>query len=64
MINTGIDVPEEIEDEVTVYYSIKENPTKDITNPSNGWKIAENVEDWDNIKTLIPAESSRRSPIN
>ncbi|MCI8587147.1 MAG: hypothetical protein HFJ49_00860, partial [Clostridia bacterium] len=53
MVNTGIEVPEEIKDIVKVYYSENENPNKELSDETNGWKTAEQVENWDNIKTFL-----------
>ena len=53
MINTGIEIPEELQGKVTVYYSENENPNKDLNNNDNGWTIAENIVNWENIKTYL-----------
>lgn len=53
MTNTGIEIPEELQGKVTVYYSEKEMPTKEISNKDNGWTTAENVTEWDNVKTFL-----------
>lgn len=53
MQNTGIEVPAELQEKITVYYSENENPDRDINNSENGWKVAEQVENWDNIKTYL-----------
>ena len=53
MAEIGIEVPEELKQYVTVYYSENENPTKDISEQENGWKIAEQVANWDNVKTYL-----------
>ncbi len=53
MKNTGITVPEELKQYVTVYYSENTNPDKDITKTENGWKTADQVKNWDNIKTYL-----------
>ena len=53
MSNTGITVPEELAQYVKVYYSTNPNPSKEITNEANGWQLAENVQNWDEIKTYI-----------
>ena len=53
MTNKGIEVPEALQGKVTVYYSENETPDKDLTNESNGWKTAENVTNWDNVKTYL-----------
>ena len=51
MKSTGITVPQALQSSVTVYYSSNTNPTNDLTNPSNGWTLAQNVTNWDNIRT-------------
>ena len=53
MKNTGIQVPEELAQYVTVYYSEEENPTNDIEDESNRWVTAEEVENWNNVKTYL-----------
>ena len=53
MTEAGIEVPEELKQYVTVYYSENENPTKDIAEQANGWKTADQVSNWDNIKTYL-----------
>ncbi len=53
MQNTGIIVPEELQENITVYYSENENPDKDLNKRENGWKTKEQIENWDNIKTFI-----------
>ena len=51
--NNGINVPEVLKEQAIVYYSENENPTKDIENENNNWKLAEDVEDWSTIKTYL-----------
>ncbi len=59
MLEGGLEVPEELQGKVAVYYSENENPDKDITKEENGWKTQESIENWDNIKTyLIDFEDS------
>jgi hypothetical protein len=53
MSNTGITVPQEISEYVTVYYSTNPNPNKNINDETNGWTLAENVQNWDEIKTYV-----------
>ena len=53
MTDIGIEIPEELKGKVSVYYSENENPSRDIDNNQNGWKLAENVENWDSIKTYL-----------
>ena len=53
MTNAGITVPAELQEYVTIYYSENENPDKDLGKAENGWKTADQVENWDNIKTYL-----------
>ena len=53
MKDTGITVPEDLQQYATLYYSENENPDRDLTNEQNGWKTAEEVTNWDNIKTYL-----------
>ena len=53
MTDVGITVPEALEEYVTVYYSENENPDRDLSKAENEWKTAEQVENWDNIKTYL-----------
>lgn len=53
MTNAGIEIPEELQGKVVVYYSENETPDKDLSNAENGWKTAENITNWDNIKTYL-----------
>ena len=51
--DAGIEVPAELAEIATVYYSDNENPDKDINKAENNWKTADQVENWDNIKTFL-----------
>ena len=53
MTNDGIEVPEELQDKVTIYYSENENPDKDLNKEENGWMLKTNVTDWSKIKTFL-----------
>ena len=53
MTNAGIEVPEALQGKVKVYYSENETPDKDVTKTENGWELAEEVTNWDNIKTFL-----------
>ena len=53
MTNTGIELPAELQTIATVYYSTNENPDRDINNEANGWKTAEQVTNWNEIKTFL-----------
>ena len=50
MLESGITVPEEMKDKVTVYYSEKENPTKDLQDSNNGWTT---TPDFTKVKTYL-----------
>ena len=52
-ITGPITVPEALQDNVIVYYSEKADANKDLEDASNGWKTAENVTSWNNIKTYL-----------
>ena len=53
MMNTGIEIPAELNGIATVYYSDNETPDRDLSKAENNWKTAEEVENWDNIKTFL-----------
>ena len=53
MKNTGIIVPEELENKVIIYYSTKENPSKNLNDANNEWTLTEDVENWNDIKTWM-----------
>ena len=53
MTNEGIELPEELKEIATVYYSENENPDRDLTKSENGWKTAGEVTNWDNVKTYL-----------
>ena len=53
MTDAGLTVPEELQGKVVVYYSEVESPTNDLEDEENGWKTADEVNNWDNIKTFM-----------
>ena len=53
MTEAGITVPEKLQQYVTVYYSENENPDRDLSKSENGWKTADEITNWDNIKTYL-----------
>ena len=53
MKDTGIEVPEELRGQVTVYYSTNENPNNKLTDTSNNWLTADRVTDWTQVKTFL-----------
>ena len=42
-----------IKDKVTIYYSTTERPSKDVDDPANDWKVADDIEDWTKVKTYL-----------
>ena len=54
MTDEGIILPKKLQEkEVNIYYSDKENPTRDIEDTTNNWKLTEDVEDFSQIKTFL-----------
>ena len=53
MSETGIIVPDNLEEIVDVYYSNAEKPDRDINKAENNWKKAEEITNWDDIKTFM-----------
>ena len=51
MTNEGIQVPDELKDDVTIYYSEQINPSKDLGNPSNGWTTSPT--DFSRVKSYL-----------
>ena len=49
----GITLPDNVKDKAKVYYSSKENVTKDINDVNNEWKTADEITDWSSIKTYL-----------
>ena len=62
MTNAGIQLPEQVANVAKVYYSENTNPSNDLNDESNVWKTADQVENWDNIKTYIIDLSSYVMP--
>lgn len=62
MSNTGIiTLTDAIKDKVTIYYSTAERPNQDLSDASNGWTLAKDVQDWTKIKTyLIVLDNSHK----
>lgn len=52
-INIPNEIPSNIRENTVIYYSEKQNPTKDIQNDENGWKAKEEVEDWSKIVSYL-----------
>ena len=53
MTEEGIIIPEELQDQVKIYYSENENADKNILKEENQWKLKENVSNWDNVKSFL-----------
>ena len=53
MTEAGLELPEALQGKVKVYYSANENPDRDVENVDNGWKLADEIEDWDSVKTYL-----------
>ena len=53
MTDAGIEIPEALQGKVVVYYSENETPDKDLSNAENRWKTADNITNWDNVKTFL-----------
>lgn len=53
MTNDGIKLLDGLENKATIYYSEKENPTKDLDNDANGWMLSNEVQDFSRIKTYL-----------
>ncbi|MBP3255330.1 MAG: MucBP domain-containing protein [Clostridia bacterium] len=46
-------VPEDLQENTTIYYSAVGEPGKDIENAENGWKTADQITDWSTIKSYL-----------
>ena len=53
MSKEGIQLPEQVTSIAKVYYSENTNPSKDLSDDTNAWKTAEQIENWDKIKTFL-----------
>ena len=63
MTNVGIEVPEALQGKIKVYYSENETPDKNVSKTENGWKTADEITNWDNIKTfLIDFQDEKLAP--
>ena len=51
MTNEGIQVPDELKDKVTIYYSEQINPTKDLDDLQNGW--LKDPTDFSKVKSFL-----------
>ncbi|MBP3502386.1 MAG: MucBP domain-containing protein [Clostridia bacterium] len=53
MTQDGVNIPEEFKEKSVVYYSENENPSKDLLDSNNGWKVKNEVQDFSKIKTYL-----------
>ena len=53
MKNTGIAIPEELQEYTVIYYSDMEEPTQELEDSTNNWKTADQVTDWSTVKTYL-----------
>ena len=49
----GIQLPTELQEYATVYYSEKETTNKNLKDSINGWKKANEIKDWSKIRTYL-----------
>ena len=52
-IKERINVPENLRNHATMYYSENENTNKNLDDASNEWMLAENITDWSKIKSYL-----------
>lgn len=48
-----IKVPEDLKEYAKIYYSSKENPSKDLKDELNEWKTADEITDWTEVRTYL-----------
>ena len=53
MTNEGITLSDEIASDAVIYYSDVLDPTRDISDPANGWVTKENVTDFSNVRSYL-----------
>ena len=63
MTDAGIEVPDGLKDKIKVYYSENENPDRDISKAENNWKTADQIENWDNVKTYLVDFQNEEIPV-
>ena len=63
MTDAGIEVPEALQEKVVVYYSDNENPDRDTSKAENNWKTADQIENWDNVKTYLVDFQNEEIPV-
>ena len=63
MTDAGIEVPEALQGKVVVYYSDNENPDRYISKAENNWKTADQIENWENVKTYLVDFQDEEIPV-
>ena len=63
MTDAGIEVPDGLKDKIKVYYSENENPDRDTSKAENNWKTADQIENWDNVKTYLVDFQNEEIPV-
>ena len=63
MTDAGIEVPDGLKDKIKVYYSDNENPDRDTSKAENNWKTADQIENWDNVKTYLVDFKNEEIPV-
>lgn len=53
MKDGGITVPTELQEVTTIYYSDNENPNKDLNDNTNNWKLAKDIDSFENVKSYL-----------
>lgn len=53
MVEGGLEIPAELQGKVKVYYSENGNADRDLNKEENGWRVAKDVENWENVKTFL-----------
>ena len=53
MTDDGIAIPDALAGKVTIYYSDQTEPTDDIADAANNWKLKEDVTDFSTVKTYL-----------
>ena len=52
-MKSEINVPEQLKDKITVYYSTNEKTNENLTDETNNWVKSEQVKDWSKIRTYL-----------
>ncbi len=52
-MKSEINVPEQLKNKITVYYSVNEKTNKNLGDETNNWVKSEQVKDWSKIRTYL-----------